>query len=87
MRELVSLGYRCLIKTINTTLLPKELLGRFLDAEVMERMERCGIDVCGENGEYHTLTVDGPVFRKPLAYQTGEILDFGDYSVIDVRAK
>ena len=86
VRELVSLGYRCLIKIVNNTLLPKDLLGRFVDVETMEQMERCGVDVCGENGEYHTLTVDGAVFRKPLAYQTGEILDFGDYSVIDVWA-
>ena len=47
-------------------------------------MERCGIDRCGENGEYHTLTVDGPIFHKPVAYQTGKILDFGEYFLCDI---
>jgi len=85
VRELLSLGYRCLIKSINNRLLPKTLLGRILDEAALAEMEACGIDVCGENGEYHTLVVDGPVFRQPLPYTTGKILDFGDFSVIEVE--
>lgn len=50
-------------------------------------MKECGIDICGENGEYHTLVVDGPIFQKPLAYRTGDLLDFSEYSVIDVTVK
>ena len=87
VRQLVALGYQCLIKSINNTLLPKSLLGRIIDADVIAVMRECGIDICGENGEYHTLVMNGPVFRRPLAYQTGEILDFGDYSVIEVTAE
>ena len=82
--ELIGLGYQCLIKSINHTLLPREVLGRILDAETIDLMKRCGIDVCGENGEYHTLVVDGPIFCNPLTYKTGEILNFNDFSVIEV---
>ncbi len=82
--ELLHLGYRCLIKSINNTLLPKSLLGRVLDEEVVRIMEECGVDVCGENGEYHTLTVDGPVFHRPIAYRLGRVLDFGSFSVIEI---
>ena len=52
-----------------------------------EEMKSCGIDICGENGEYHTLVIDGPIFHSPIPYTTGEILDFGDFSVIDVKIK
>jgi len=82
--ELINLGYCCLIKSINNTLLPKSILGKCLDNEVVEEMRKYGIDICGENGEYHTLVVDGPIFKEPLSYQTGELLDFGDFSIIDV---
>ena len=82
--ELVRLGYKCLIKSINNTLLPKELLGRMIDQEVIEIMKAHQIDICGENGEYHTLVVDGPIFQKRLGYQTGKILDFGEFSVIEI---
>lgn len=85
VRELIRLGYRCLIKSVNSTLLPESLLGRYIDRDTMEIMKKAGVDVCGENGEYHTLAVDGPVFKVPLSFQTGGILRFGDYSVIDVK--
>lgn len=84
VREVLALGYRCVIKSLNNTLLPRSLLGRVLDEDVLAEMERCGIDLCGENGEYHTLVVDGPVFHKQVAYQTGKILDFGEYSLCDI---
>ncbi len=84
--ELISLGYHAVIKCINNTLLPKTLLGRPLSMEVLEALKDAGVDVCGENGEYHTVTLAGPLFRYPIAYKKGEIIDFGEYSVIDIRA-
>ena len=60
-------------------------MGRCIDPDAMRLMKDAGIDVCGENGEYHTLAVNGPIFKTPLDFQTGEILRFGDYSVIDVK--
>ena len=82
VEELLRLGYRCVIKSIRNTLLPESLLGRYLDAEALQVMERAGIDLCGENGEYHTLAVDGPVFQAPLEFRTGGILRFGEHSVV-----
>ena len=27
---------------------------------------RTGLDLCGEEGEYHTLVTDGPTFTRPV---------------------
>jgi diphthamide synthase (EF-2-diphthine--ammonia ligase) len=32
------------------------------------------VDVCGENGEFHTFTFDGPIFSKPIAFEIGEVV-------------
>ena len=85
MQEIISEGYCCIVKSIDNQLLPKELLGKQLDSETLEIMAARGIDICGENGEYHTIAVDGPIFRHKLEIQTGSILDFGERSVIDLR--
>lgn len=84
--ELIRLGYKCLIKSINRTVLPMELLGKFLDRDSILTMKSAGIDICGENGEYHTLAVDGPAFYKPLAFETGDTIELGNYAVIDIVA-
>ena len=31
-----------------------------------------GVEPCGENGEFHTLAFDGPMFLRPLAIRVGE---------------
>lgn len=67
VREAVALGYRCVIKCIRNSVLPPSLLGRALSAETLAEMESYGVDLCGENGEYHTVVVDGPLFRRPVA--------------------
>ncbi len=85
VEEILEKGYRCLVKGIDNRLLPREILGQPLSPQLLRQMEGCGIDLCGENGEYHTLAVDGPVFRRPLSYTLGEKLDFGDHSVIDIQ--
>ena len=32
------------------------------------------VDVCGENGEYHSFVFDGPIFTSPIAFSKGEII-------------
>ncbi len=83
--EVINLGYKCVIKSVDNTKLPKSMLGKILDEALLEEMAQCGIDVCGENGEYHTLVVDGPIFRSPIQYTAGKILDFGDRSLIEIE--
>lgn len=85
IRELLDAGYKCVIKTINTTKLQhlpqariedlaQKYLGQYLDAAFISELENLGCDACGENGEYHTLAVDGPIFKQPVHYETGAIL-------------
>lgn len=83
--ELINLGYKCVIKSINNTMLPKNILGKIIDSDIIDIMKENNIDICGENGEYHTLAVDGPIFKKPISYEIGAIFDFDDYSVVEIK--
>ena len=87
VREVLELGYRCLIKTLDRRVLPRHLLGRVMDRAMVEEMTACGVDVCGENGEFHTIAVDGPVFHRPIPYCVRQLLDLGDYSVADITVR
>lgn len=70
---------------MNQTVLPTGLLGTIIDKTSISVMESAGIDICGENGEYHTLVVDGPIFQEPLCFQLGGKIEFGDYAAVDIR--
>ena len=84
--ELVEAGYKCLIKSIHNKILPKSFLGKILNQDVIDEMKQYGIDICGENREYHTLVIDGPIFQSPISCTLGGVLDFGEYSVIDAAS-
>jgi uncharacterized protein (TIGR00290 family) len=58
-------GIRTMIVSCNTHLGP-DFLGRIMDAQLMADLEAKGVDVAGENGEFHTLVIDCPLFRAPL---------------------
>jgi len=53
-------------------------LGRRIDmraaAELAKLSERYGINVCGEGGEYESLVVDAPWFRKRLEIEKTEVV-------------
>ena len=44
----------------------ESFLGRTLDAGLVTELKALGIDVCGENGEFHTLVLDCPLFSSRL---------------------
>ena len=48
------------------------MLGETIDLEMLGRFERAGVDLAGENGEFHTCVVDGPIFNRPVAVEAGE---------------
>jgi len=71
--EFVDKGYKAVIKKVNKKYLDSQYLGRVLDGELIEEFEMMGIDSCGENGEYHTLVYDGPIFSKGINLRLGKI--------------
>ncbi len=72
MRELLDLGFRAVIVAVRDRVLPPSLLGETIDASMLHRFEAAGVDLAGENGEFHTFLTDGPIFSHPVAFAVGE---------------
>ena len=51
----------------------RDLKRRTLDADFLRELQQHhpGVDLCGENGEYHTLVTDGPLFKQRVKISTG----------------
>jgi len=72
--EFIRTGFKTVICSANAALFNKFQLGSTMELKTPESFKH-GVDVCGENGEYHTLVFDGPIFKKPLALELGEIVE------------
>lgn len=70
-REFVRLGFRAVTVCVDPRALDASFAGRALDASFFSDLPP-GVDPCGENGEFHTFVFDGPIFRSPIAFRTGE---------------
>lgn len=82
--EALQLGMQCVLKCVRTSVLPASYLGKVLDEALLEDFAQRGIDVCGENGEYHTVVLDGPMFSFPVAWRCGEIVEDGQTAAIEL---
>ena len=68
--QLIGQGFRVRFSCVKTRWLDESWVGRELDdgavAELIQVRERNGLDLCGEEGEYHTLVTDGPNFMRRI---------------------
>lgn len=70
-REFIGLGYKAVIVSIDKRKLNESFLGKELDDKLISELPK-DVDVCGENGEFHTFVYDGPIFETPVKFRFGE---------------
>jgi uncharacterized protein (TIGR00290 family) len=70
-REVIDSGFRAVVVCVDSRFLTDEFCGREYDASFIADLPQ-DVDVCGENGEFHTFVYDGPNFRKPVEFAIDE---------------
>ncbi|RWY54299.1 Dph6-related ATP pyrophosphatase [Mucilaginibacter gilvus] len=66
--EFLGLGFGTVIACVRERL--EKFVGREMGEELIAGLPD-GVDVCGENGEFHTFTFKGPIFKNDIRYKTG----------------
>jgi len=67
--EFLSLGFGTVIACTQAYL--GDFAGREIDHQLIAELPQ-NVDVCGENGEFHTFAFKGPVFSQEIKYSVGE---------------
>jgi diphthine-ammonia ligase len=67
--EFLDLNFKATIVTLKQDYLQHGWLGKQLTQEIIDQMNKAGIDACGENGEYHTVVTGGPLFSTEIDLQ------------------
>jgi len=82
--EFINAGFKAVIVVVNTDLMPEHFLGRNIDIELADELEKCGVDASGENGEFHTFVYGGPIFKRDVLFKKGEITQEGSYQFLPI---
>jgi len=64
--EFIDDGFEAIIVSANSDLIDEKWIGGKVDRKFLEYLKDNHIDPCGENGEYHTLVIDGPLFKNRI---------------------
>jgi uncharacterized protein (TIGR00290 family) len=73
IHEFLDLGFKTIVTCVNETYLDKSFTGRIIDKNFIKDLPE-NVDPCGENGEFHTFTFDGPIFKNPVQFEMGELV-------------
>ncbi len=81
--EMIAGGFEAYIATVDLKKLPADFAGRKFDFRLLADLPD-GVDPCGENGEFHTCVVAGPIFARPLAVTPGERVERDGFAYCDL---
>ena len=70
-RSFIELGFKAVTTCVDSRILDESFAGRIIDAPFLASLPP-GVDLCGENGEFHSFVYGGPGFDAPVRFEMGE---------------
>jgi uncharacterized protein (TIGR00290 family) len=84
VREMLAAGVKARIVCVDPKQLSREFAGRDLDEALLDAMPE-GVDPCAERGEFHTVAYAGPMFRRAIPIESGEVVERDGFVFADVK--
>ena len=84
LAELFAAGVSATVVVVNGDRLDARFLGRRLDPGLVDELEAAGVDACGEEGEFHTVVTDAPLFSSPVALPARGTVAVDRYHFLDL---
>ncbi len=85
LSDFINTGFEAYVTSCQADLIDKKYIGRRVDNKFLKDMAKIGIDVCGENGEYHTIVTNGPIFKQRIIIAESEKVLRDGYWFLDIR--
>jgi len=83
--EFIDSGFETIINKVNLKYMGVEFLGKVLDRKIIEDIKLTGADACGENGEYHTFVIDGPLFKNRINFINEGVIKDMNYGYLIIK--
>lgn len=82
-RQMVDVGFEAYVTCVDPKQLDGAFVGRKFDHQLLDDLPE-GVDACGENGEFHTCVLDGPMYRLPVKAALGETVERDGFFFADL---
>ena len=82
-QEMIACGLRAFVTCVDPKKLDAAFARRAFDEKFIAEIP-ASVDPCGENGEFHTCVVAGPMFKQKIPVQRGEIVERDGFVFADL---
>jgi uncharacterized protein (TIGR00290 family) len=81
--EMIQAGLVAHLVCLDPNRIPANFAGRRFDAALLQGIP-AHVDPCGENGEFHTVVTEGPMFTAPIGVSIGQTVARDGFVFTDV---
>ena len=86
LKEFIACGFKAVTACAQADKLDESWVGRIIDEKFLHDLEKIeGVDLCGENGEYHSFVYDGPIFNKRIEITQCEKVLINGFWFLDIQ--
>jgi diphthine-ammonia ligase len=86
-RNFIDLGFTSIVVATRADMMGEEWLGRTVDHQFLQDIAQLDprISPCGEAGEFHSLVIDGPLFRQRIEIREAQNVRRLDHWIYDIQ--
>jgi uncharacterized protein (TIGR00290 family) len=85
-RRMIDSGLQAVLTCVDPKKVPRSFAGRRFDHALLEELPP-GVDPCGENGEFHTCVLAGPMFNARLHATVGPVVERDGFCFADLECR
>ncbi|WP_299106973.1 diphthine--ammonia ligase [uncultured Tenacibaculum sp.] len=79
LHQLINENFKIIFSLVKKPFFDQKWVGKVIDSTIIEELKKLNIDICGENGEYHTMVLNAPYFSKELEIDSYTITEHEHY--------
>ncbi len=80
LNELITNDFKVVFSLVKKEYLNSNWIGKTLDEKSINDLKnKLNIDICGENGEYHTMVLNAPFFKHKVVINENEVTENDQY--------
>jgi diphthine-ammonia ligase len=83
LSSFIDASFEAVVVSAQSKLINEDWIGHLVNKNFIGYLKDRNIDICGENGEYHTLVIDGPIFKRPIQLIENKTIGRENYWFLD----
>jgi len=85
MNDFLTCGFETIVVSGQQKLIDKKWIGHAMNDEFIDYLKKQDLDICGENGEFHTFVTGGPLFNGRIEVTSSDIACRDNFFFLDIQ--